>query len=33
MTNDLPVWMTAHRLTAIVGHMGGGKTELAVNMV
>ena len=32
MTNDLPAWMTAHRLTAIVGHMGGGKTELAVNM-
>ena len=32
MENILPAWMTAHRITAIVGHMGGGKTELAVNM-
>lgn len=31
MEADLPAWLTNHRLTAIVGHMGSGKTELAVN--
>ena len=30
--STLPAWMTARRLTAIVGHSGSGKTELAVNM-
>ncbi len=29
----LPSWLTAHRLTALVGHSGTGKTEVAVNMV
>lgn len=30
--STLPGWMTDKRLTAIVGHSGCGKTELAVNM-
>ena len=31
--NETPApWMTAHRLTALVGHSGTGKTEVAVNM-
>lgn len=30
---DLAPWMTAHRLTALVGHAGTGKTEVAVNLV
>lgn len=30
---ELAPWMTAHRLTALVGHSGTGKTEVAVNMV
>ena len=29
----LPSWLTDHRLTALVGHSGTGKTEVAVNMV
>ncbi len=28
----LPAWLTARRLTALVGHSGTGKTEVAVNM-
>ena len=30
---QLAPWMTAHRLTALVGHAGTGKTEVAVNLV
>ncbi len=30
--STVPAWMTACRLTALVGHSGSGKTEVAVNM-
>ena len=30
--SGLSPWLTAHRLTALVGHSGTGKTEVAVNM-
>ncbi len=30
--STVPGWMTACRLTALVGHSGSGKTEVAVNM-
>lgn len=33
MDKYLAPWLTAHRLTALVGHAGTGKTEVAVNMV
>ncbi len=33
LENTAAPWMTAHRLTALVGHSGTGKTEVAVNLV
>ena len=33
MEERLAPWLTARRLTALVGHSGTGKTEVAVNMV
>ena len=32
MNETLAPWLTARRLTALVGHSGTGKTEVAVNM-
>lgn len=32
MVNEIAPWMVARRLTALVGHSGTGKTEVAVNL-